>query len=422
MGMDSRRILITGVSRPEGGRLAQWLERQPGVEAIVGVDTHDPKHAFELTEFVRVDPRHPQFGRILRAAAIDTVVDTRLVDDPLRISLKDAHEVNVTATISMLAACGGPGSRVRKLVFKSSAQYYGGDPGQPAFLSEEIGRAHPPRTAIESDVVAAEGAVESFAARHPASTVTVLRMADQVGAEARSSYLSLLALPAVPSLLGFDPRCQLIDEEDVVGALAHAVAHNLPGTYNAAADGVLALSEVASLLGKPLLPVLPPWGAGLAAGQLRRLGLRIPVELLGQLRFGRGLDNRRLKATGYTYRYTTREAVLKLHAQHSARPLLGSGGDSYHYEREVEEFLRWSPSVHRAPMAGGSSADPPEHAQPGSYDELSAGEVIEIIASLESDALTRLRGYEASHMARQAVLEALDGRLAQSRDLSPSDE
>jgi UDP-glucose 4-epimerase len=164
-----------------------------------------------------------------------------------------------------------------------------------------------------------------------------------------------------------------------------------------------------------VLPVLPPWGSVLAARQLRRLGLRIPVELLGQLRFGRGLDNRRLKATGYIYRYTTREAVLKLHAHEGGRPLLGSGRDSYQYEREVEEFLRWSPSVRGAPVAGGSSPDPSQHPQPGSYDELSAGEVIEIISSLESDALIRLRSYEASHLAREAVLEALDGRLAQKQ-------
>jgi UDP-glucose 4-epimerase len=415
--MDSRRVLITGVSCPEGGRLAQLLERQAGVDAIVGVDTSDPKHEFERTEFVRLDPQHAQFGRILRAAAIDTVIDTRLIVDPLRASMKDAHEVNVNGTISMLGACGGPDSRVRKLVFKSSANYYGANPGDPAFLTEEIARARPPTTAIERDIVDAEGTVAMFASRNPNSTVTVLRFADEVGTEARSSYLSMLALPAVPSLLGFDPRCQFIDEEDVVGALAHAVAHNLPGTYNAAADGVLALSEVASLLGKPLLPVLPPWGSLLAAGQLRRLGLRIPVELVRELRFGRGLDNRRLKAAGYSYRYTTREAVLKLRAHQRQRPLLGSGEDSYRYEREVEEFLRWSPSVRSAPATAGTN--PPENPRPGSYDDLSAAEVIDIISSLESDALTRLRSYEATHLAREAVLEALDGKLAQRQGSQP---
>ena len=123
-------------------------------------------------------------------------------------------------------------------------------------------------------------------------------------------------------MLGFDPRWQFVDEDDVVGVLAHAARHDLPGTYNAAADGVLALSEIASLLGKSLLPVLPPWGTGFAAAQLRRLGLRIPLEMIHQLRAGRGLDNRRLKASGYALRYTSRESVLKLRAQQRLRPLL----------------------------------------------------------------------------------------------------
>jgi UDP-glucose 4-epimerase len=266
--------------------------------------------------------------------------------------------------------------------------------------------------------VAVEQLLEAFAADRPGTTVTVLRCADAVGAEARSSYQSLLSLPALPSLLGFDPRCQFIHQEDVVGALAHAVANDLPGAYNAAADGVLTLSEVASLLGKPALPVLPSWGTVLAAGQLRRLGLQIPVELLRQLRFGRGLDNRRLKATGYAYRYTTREAVLKLRGQQ--RPLLGSGEDAYRYEREVEEFLRWSPSVRSASAAGGRNANPPEHPRPGSYDELDAGEVIEVISSLEPGALNRLRHYEASHRAREGVLEALDRELAEKQGSPPA--
>ncbi len=181
---------------------------------------------------------------------------------------------------------------------------------------------------------------------------------------------------------------------------------------------MLTLSEVASLLGKRALPVLPPWGTVLAAGQLRRLGLQIPVELLRQLRFGRGLDNRRLKATGYAYRYTTREAVLKLRGQR-LRPLLGSGEDAYRYEREVEEFLRWSPSVRSASVAGAKQAKPPAHPHPGSYDELDAGEVIEIISSLEPGALHRLRHYEASHLARDGVLEALDRELAQKQGSPP---
>ncbi len=165
---------------------------------------------------------------------------------------------------------------------------------------------------------------------------------------------------------------------------------------------MLALSEVASLLGKPLLPVLPPWGTIFTAIQLRRIGMPVPVELLRALRAGRGLDNRRLKASGFTLRYTTREAVLKLRAHQRLRPLLGTGQDGYRYEREVEEFLRRSPSVRRAPEAGGESL----------AEDVSEGELIELISSLDEPALRHLREYESAHAARERVLRELDRRLA----------
>jgi UDP-glucose 4-epimerase len=85
---------------------------------------------------------------------------------------------------------------------------------------------------------------------------------------------------------------------------------------------VLVLSEVAALLGKPLAPVLPPWGTRTAASVLARAGIRIPEEVLQQLRYGRGIDNRRLKADGYRYQFTTREAVGKLAEHHRVAPLL----------------------------------------------------------------------------------------------------
>jgi UDP-glucose 4-epimerase len=168
------------------------------------------------------------------------------------------------------------------------------------------------------------------------------------------------------------------------------------------------LSEAASLLGKTYVPLLPPWGTGFAAAQLRRLGLRVPVELVRQLRYGGGLDNRRLKASGYRFAYTSREALVRLRAQQRLRPLLGSGAEPYRYEPDVEEFLRWSPSVHRAPEPTG----PREPAPSEGFDALRAGELIDLIPSLEAEALRALRAYEAGHQGRRDVLDALDRSLA----------
>jgi UDP-glucose 4-epimerase len=162
----------------------------------------------------------------------------------------------------------------------------------------------------------------------------------------------MFSLPLVPMILGFDPRYQFAHEDDVVHALEHSAFNDLEGTYNVAADGVLALTEVISLLGKRYLPILPPLGTGLAVGPLRRLGVRVPDEMLNQLRFGRGLDNRKLKATGFRYQYTSREAALNLGENMRLRPVLAGANEPYRYEREVEEFLRWSPNVRRGEPGG----------------------------------------------------------------------
>jgi UDP-glucose 4-epimerase len=344
--VSSRRILVTGISTLWGGRLAQALERDEDVEAIIGVSPDDPTCELERTEFVRVGLQHALLRRIVHAADIDTVIDTRLVVDSLHASARAAHEANVIGTMNILAACGGPDSPVRKVVFKSSAHYYGCEQDDPAFFTEAMRRPHPPRTRLEADIVEAEKAVDGFAKRNPGVTVTVLRFANALGPGLDTTHTRLFALPAVPCVLGFDPRYQFIHEEDLVGVLRFAVEHDLPGVYNAAGDGVLALSEVCSLLGKPPAPILPPWGASLVGGVLRRVGVRVPAEVLNQLRYGRGLDNRALKGAGYAYGFTSREAVLRHAEAQRAKPLLEDGG-GYRYEREVEEFLRWSPNVRR---------------------------------------------------------------------------
>jgi UDP-glucose 4-epimerase len=342
------RVLVTGLSSFWGGRLAQVLERDPAVETIIGVSPEDPTCELQRTEYVRVGTQHALLRRIVQAAEIDTVVDSRLIVDSTTASPRVAHEANVIGTMNILAACSGPDSPVRKFVFKSTAHYYGCEQDDPAFFTERMQRPHPPRTRLERDIVEAEKAVTSFAQRNPHVTVSTLRFVNGLGPDLKTAHAALFSLPAVPSILGFDPRYQFIHEDDIVGVLEHAVREDLPGIYNAAGDGVLVLSEVASLLGKPLAPVLPPWGTGLAVEPLKLLGVRVPAEMRSQLRFGRGVDNRKLKAAGAPLRHTTRETVQAFAEHLRVAAIKGDTGEPYRYEREVEEFLRYSPSVRRS--------------------------------------------------------------------------
>jgi UDP-glucose 4-epimerase len=427
--MRSRRILITGLSTYWGGRLAQALEQDPEIETVIGIDRTPPKLALERTEFVQVSDAHSLIRRIVDAAEIDTIVDTRLVVDSIVTSRSRAHENNVIGTMNVLAAAGGPSSPVRKLVFKSSARYYGAEQDDPAFFTESMRRPHPPRTPIERDISEAEASVRDFRAKNPETTVSLLRFANALGPDLRTSWQSYLGLAVIPTILGFDPRVQFIHEDDMANCLEHAVKYDLDGTFNCAADGVLVLSEVADLLGKQMAPILPPWGTGLATSIARRAGLPIQAEMLPQLRFGRALDNRRYKATGFVYQHTTRETVLRLREQQRLEPILrGAVGSSYRYESAVEEFLRFSPSVRQpnvrpAELTPANSApgerevgdDSPTApvASPTPYAALPAREILTILPSLSADDLRALRAHEVANAGRQTVLRGIDRLLSE---------
>ena len=343
----TKRVLLTGLSTYWGGRLAQALEAFEEVETIIGVDPEEPRVELERTEYVKVGTQHNLLARIVRAAAIDTVVDTRLTVNSVTSSPREAHENNVIGTMNIVTACSGPDSPVRQFTFKSSAYFYGSEQDDPAFFHEGMMRPHPPRTPLERDIVEAETAVAEFAEQRPEVEVTILRFANVLGPDVDTAFTRMFDLPVVPMVLGFDPRIQFVHEDDVVHALEHCVFNYTPGVFNVAADGVLALSEAASLLGKRTAPILPPWGTGLVAGPLRSLGFKVPSEMLNLMRFGRGLDNRRFKATGFEYGHTSREAVAKLGERLRLDPVMRGVEGGYTYEREVEEFLRWSPHVQR---------------------------------------------------------------------------
>jgi hypothetical protein len=166
--------------------------------------------------------------------------------------------------------------------------------------------------------------------------------------------------------------------------------------------------------------------------------------------------------------------VLKLGEYLRLHPVVRGAQEPYRYEREVEDFLRWSPHVRntrdkaasalsrgqlvelqrlltsfadtagldleadevpdraaeaerraeaaekaaekaakRAARAEGAAEKRARAARPVEhYDDLAAEEVIALLASLEAEDLQTLRGYERDHANRTRVLSAIDSVLA----------
>jgi UDP-glucose 4-epimerase len=341
------RVLVTGLGTFWGSRLAQYLETQPGVDVLVGVDTSAPRVPLERTEFVRVDASFDVLARIVRAAQIDTILHTHLVVDSTQASGRAIHETNVIETMNLLAAAGAAGSPVRKFVLKSSTLLYGSNYTDPYFFREGSRRTRPPHTNVERSLVEVGAIVRDFAEDNPQIVVTKLEFANVLGRDIDSAFSRLLRRPVVPEIFGFDPRLQFVHEDDVTGALAYATLQDVPGEFNVAGDGPLPWSEVCHIARKRRV-ALPPVGTKLAAKPLRYARIAdMPPELLSLLRYGRAVDTAQYRRAGYRYLYTSAGTVRAFADTLRLERNVREATTPYRYERDIEAFFHHSPAVVR---------------------------------------------------------------------------
>lgn len=340
-------MLITGLSSFWGGRLALAFERDPSVDVIVGMDTAEPVVALERTEFVRADDNYSILARLVRATQVDTIVHAGLVVDSSSMGERRLHEMNVIGTMNLLAAAASADSHVRSLVVKSSTLVYGASQQDPVWFREEDHRGGSPRTRVERSLLEVETYLRSFAEEYRDTRVAVLRCANVLGEDLVTSLSRALSLPLTPTIAGFDPQFQFVEQDDVIRAIQFVVAHGLEGVYNVAGDGRIPWSEMRAIAGRrPLL--ISPFATGLAAAPLSRARVvKLPRETLDLLRFGRGVDNRKLKNAGFKYHYTTAGAVKHFVEAARLRKVVGETEPGYNYQGDVETFFRHSPAVVR---------------------------------------------------------------------------
>lgn len=284
----ARVVLVTGVGRYLGARVAARLSDDRSIARIIGVDTTPPETSDALgrAEFVRADIAHRFIARLLDQAGVDAVVHT----DP------------GAGSIGLLAACERSRGLTR-FVATTSTEVYGASRHDPAVFTEATGAARDLPTEFGRASAQTEVAVRAFARRRPDVVVTTLRLASAVvGPTADSWFTRYLARPVAPTVFGFDPRLQLLHEYDAVQATVRAVRARIPGPVNVAGAGVVSLTQALRLAGRLRVPV-PPGLVG---------------DLAPLLRFSPVADTARMvDGLGYHPRYTTLEA---LYAHLRARP------------------------------------------------------------------------------------------------------
>ena len=305
----ARRVLVTGADGFVGRSVVAALARE-GVGALVAADVREVSADRRLpgVTYLVQDVRDPALVQTLAEHAIDGVVHLASIVTPGKGSSREfEYSVDVLGSRNVLDACVATG--VGQLVVSSSGAAYGYHADNPAWLRETDALRGNEVFAYSHHKRLVEEMLAQYRTQHPALAQTVLRIGTILGERVDNQITALFEKPRLLAIRGSESPFVFIWDDDVTGAIVHALRTQRVGCFNLAGDGALPLREIARRLGKPVLEL--PAGllrAALAVGSA--LGLsRYGPEQLDFLRYRPVLLNAALKEVlGYVPGKTSVEA------------------------------------------------------------------------------------------------------------------
>ena len=317
------RILITGADGFLGRSVVQALGQRIDTEVVaLDVRAVPTERQVDGVHYAVMDVRNPGLAQVLREHRIDTVVHLASIVTPGKDSNRALeYDVDVNGTRNVLTACVEQG--VKHVIVSSSGAAYGYHADNPDWLQEHHALRGNQAFAYSDHKRLVEEMLAEWREKYPRLAQTVLRIGTILGERVDNQITALFEKPRLLAVRGSDSPFVFIWDQDVTGAVMHALDGAVPGCYNLAGDGALSIHDIASRLGKRTL--------NLPAGLLRSalwvgssLGIsRYGPEQLDFLRYRPVLLNTALKQWGYVPRKTSAQAFEAFVAARQAqgRPL-----------------------------------------------------------------------------------------------------
>ncbi len=301
-----RRVLVTGSSGYLGRQTVQALSQRTDIDTIA-LDLREPVERIPGVSYETADIRSADIAVITGQHRPEVVVHLASIVTPGKNSTRDfEYSVDVGGTHNLLKACIRHG--VRRIIVSSSGAAYGYHADNPAWLSETDPLRGNQGFAYSWHKRLVEEMLAEYRQSAPQLEQVVLRIGTILGASVNNQITDLFKKPRLLAIRGSASPFVFIHDQDVVGAILHAVDTSNLGIFNVAGDGALGIHEIAARMDKRCV-VLP---AGLLVAVLwllKKLRLtQYGPEQIDFLRYRPVLDNTRLKADfGYVPRLSSAE-------------------------------------------------------------------------------------------------------------------
>lgn len=318
-----RRVLITGAAGFVGAKVVARMATDPEFQ-VTGSDIRAPESVPAGVNFVALDLRNTAgINDLVAQVQPHAIVHlAAIVVPPPGMSRETMRAIDVGGTEALLYAAVRHG--VEQVVVTSSGAAYGYYADNPEWIDEDCairGNEEFPYAAHKREV---EQILAMFRERHPELKQLILRPGTVLGPNVSNHITAIFARKRLLGIRGARSPFVFIWVDDLVEIVVRGVRECKTGIYNVAGDGAMDLTEIAAVLGKPIL-WLPASLLWVALAVLQPLGL-VPwgPEQLRFLRYRPVLNNHRLKHEfGYTPLKDSRAAFAALL---EAQPQLKSGG------------------------------------------------------------------------------------------------
>jgi UDP-glucose 4-epimerase len=256
-GLAEPSVVITGICGRLGKLLTRDLHRST---SVVGIDRRPfPDRPKDVVHH-EIDLRRTRTKDVFRTGSVRALVHLGVLHDP-RTSPRERHQWNVVGFQKLLNYAVQ--FRIPKVIVLSGAGVYGAHPANPQFLPEDAPLLGAQEDGRIRDLVEMDMLAQSHFWRYPEAETVILRPCNVVGT-VRNAASNYLRIPRPIRLLGFDPMVQVIDERDVVRALALALEPGVRGIFNLRGQGELPLSRLLMRAGrKPISLPAPAMRAAL---------------------------------------------------------------------------------------------------------------------------------------------------------------
>jgi len=307
-----KSIVVVGARGFKGHNLLNILEKDPKYKRVIAIDHKRPSTSLKKTKFYKLDIVETladvTLAKILKKEKCDTLIHAAIPITPIH-NESMAHEIIAIGTLYIMNACKA--ANVRKIVMMSTTDVYGAFATNPNYLSEESVPMGHRQSRFLKDKIDAEKQALKYKKKLPNSVVTILRPCTILGPTIDSYKTRFLSRPIIPTILGFDPLLQFIHEDDVLSATKAVIDEDHDGLFNLASDGVLPVSRVIELCGKPNVK-LPRIAFKTMAQALWMADMSpAPASHLNFLRYLCVVDNRKIKKEiGFHPKFTSKEALL----------------------------------------------------------------------------------------------------------------